>query len=173
VAALPAQPESSAFYFVEPAQGYTDAWLTDSTGGLPAIGNAQMIQQLAGAALPPLENAENVRLELDAGVNITAGEIVLLNAAGLAVHASSQIVAHAIGSVFIAVTSAVIGNKVICQRIGPVDGGWQLMPGRRLYLAEAGGITHANTSGLFQLDVGMALTASSFFFDPGVAIVRA
>lgn len=173
VAALPARPEASAFYFVETAQGYTDAWLTDSTGGLHPIGNAQMIQQLAVESLPALGTAENVRLELEAGVNITAGEIVVLDTAGQAVHASTQILSHAVLGVFIATSSAMQGHKVVCQRLGPIQGGWQLVPGNRLYLAEAGSITHETTSGLFQLDVGMALTPSSFFFDPGVAIVRA
>lgn len=173
VAALPARPEASAFYFVETAQGYTDAWLTDSTGGLHPIGNAQMIRELVGESPPPGAGAENVRIELDAGTNITAGEIVVLDGGGLAIHASTAVISHAGLGVFIAMTSAVIGQKITCQRLGPVEGGWQLVPGRRLYLAENGGITHETTSGLFQLDVGMALTPSSFFFDPGVAIVRA
>lgn len=173
VAALPAHPEASAFYFLETAQGYTDAWLTDSAGGLHPIGNAQMIRELAGESAPPGVSAENVGLELYAGTNITAGEIVVCDPSGLAIHASTQVIGHSALQVFIATTSAMVGQKIRCQRLGSVEGGWQLVPGRRLYLAENGGITHETTSGLFQLDVGMALTPSSFFFDPGVAIVRA
>ena len=166
--------EPSAFYFVARADGSADAYLTDNLGAPHPVGNRELTLRMIEESPPPIaSDAAGVSFRVQARQAIVAGQVACIDADGLAVLASADNLVHASSGFAIATESVVAFATVELRRVGIVDGGWAFTPGRRVYLGLAGELTQSPSAGLYQLDVGLALTASRLLFDPSAAIVRA
>lgn len=113
-------------------------------------------------------------LTLTAGQNINAFQGIAVRGDGLAYIADAGTVADAGRFVGISVTSATTGNPVQFQQNGIINNnGFLFTPGETVYLGLSGALVQTPGTGLFELPVGVAISASELAVEIGLPIIYA
>lgn len=113
-------------------------------------------------------------ITLTAGENISAFQAVAVHGDGLAYKASAGTAADAVRFVGIAITSALTGSNVQVQQVGVIDNnGFLFTPGEMVFLGLAGALVQTPGVGVFELPLGVALSASELEAQIGLPILFA
>jgi len=118
--------------------------------------------------------ATAIVLTLNAGENVNAFQAVAVHADGNAYKADAGNTADADRVVGIAITSATTGNSLTVCQVGEIDNaGFSFIPGSWVYLGTGGALVQTPNAGLFELPLGVAISASRLEAQIGQPIIKA
>lgn len=104
--------------------------------------------------------------------SIISGKLVTVNGDGELEYADANNIQHADKTIGIALSS--VNQGEITSFIIPqtITGSFGFIPGSSVYLANDGDFTNNNNYGLFQQELGIALSSTKILFKPGLCIIR-
>lgn len=144
------------------------------------VEDTQEVYMGTGAAVVPIKiDSSNVIgggqiiVTLTCGENINAFQAMVVHSDGLAYKADDATAADANRIVGVAITSATTGNPVNAQQTVVVNVGFLFTAGATVYLGSAGALVQTHSTGLFELPLGVALSASQLEIQIGTPIFYA
>lgn len=161
VGALPGTLQPHSFYFVQNG-AYAEAWLTDNFGVPKAVGNTDMITDIAGSGSNP-----NVIVHT-AGETISALRACFIDD-GLARKSDSSELFSSAGVVGVSITAAVSGSPISIQTFGVLTDGswsWGAAGNPTIWLGADGVLTQTFPASGYGREVATALSDTSIFINP-------